>query len=465
MKSNSIISTFFLSSISVCCVGNTSYQNKSPNIVIILADDLGWGDVGYHGSDIRTPNLDKLAETSIRLNRFYVAPVSTPTRAGLLTGRYPNRMGVRHVVIPPWRDYGIDTLEVFLPQELEKAGYKHRAVIGKWHLGHSRKKYYPLNKGFTHFYGHLNGAIDFFSHEREGELDWHYDWESSYDKGYSTDLITKRAVESIEEYVIEENPFFLYVAYNAPHTPLQAKDEDLILYGFDPLKPRFGKGNTTGRGNNQKQTYAAMVTSMDKGIGEIIEALKKANEFDNTLFLFFSDNGPDVGSSGDLRGGKFVEYEGGVRVPAILSWPEKFSGDKTVNQVTGYVDVMPTVLDLLNIESSINFDGISVLTVLTGEKEKIERKFYLGMGSVVTNNWKFIEKGHNPRMELNSDLLYRIDRDPYEVHNLIDIYTEKAIELKDFVKRYDSISPPHVLPDFNYGREGFVAPKEWKVNR
>lgn len=448
---------------SSACANSSTGQNENPNIVIVLADDLGWGDVGFHGSDIKTPNLDLLAESAIQLNRFYVAPISSPTRAGLLTGRYPNRMGVRHVVIPPWRDYGIEPEEIFLPQELEKADYKHRAIIGKWHLGHSRKKYYPLNKGFSHFYGHLNGAIDYFSLEREGELDWHNDWESSKDKGYSTDLIANHAVNCIKEYSKEDNPFFIYVAFNAPHTPLQAKDEDLKLYGFDPSKPRFGKGDKTGRGNNQQQTFAAMVTCMDRGIGEIIKALKETGEFDNTIFLFFSDNGADVGSSGELRGRKFLEFEGGVRAPALLSWPAQLKGGRTINQVTGFVDVMPTLLDILNIQSKAEFDGLSMLPVLSGKTEMIDRNFYLGMGAVVSNEWKFIEKGHNENMKMESDMLFKIGEDPFERNNLISLHKEKAAELKAFIKPYDAIEPSRPLPDYGVGRDGFKPPKEWKV--
>lgn len=204
-----------------------------------MADDLGNGDVGYHGSDIKTPNIDRLAKEGIMLNRFYVAPVCSPTRAGLLTGRYPNRFGLRETVIPPWRDFGVDTTEVFLPELLAGAGYKNRAVLGKWHLGHSRKAYHPLNRGFTHFYGHYNGAIDYFTHKREGELDWHNDYKTSYDEGYATDLITEEAVKSIQDYSDDGSPFFLYVAYNAPHGPLQAKNEDLVKYGFEDEKPLF----------------------------------------------------------------------------------------------------------------------------------------------------------------------------------------------------------------------------------
>jgi len=445
------------------CYAEDVNSGEKPNIVIILADDLGWGDVGFHGSSIKTPNIDELSRTGIQLDRFYVAPISSPTRTGLMTGKYPNRLGIRNDVIPPWRDYGIEPEEKMLPQELDRAGYNNRAIIGKWHLGHSRKEYYPLNKGFTHFYGHLNGAIDYFTHEREGELDWHNDWESSYDKGYSTDLITEHTVECIKKYS-KEGPFFIYVAYNAPHTPLQAKDDDLKLYGFDENEPRHGR-DKTGHGNNVEQTFSAMVTCMDRGIGEIIKALKEVGEFDNTIFLFFSDNGAETGSSGELRGNKHLEFDGGVRSPALLSWPAKLKGGQIISQLTGFVDIMPTLLDITGIKSTANFDGISILPVLRGNVESIDRRFYLGRGAVVTNEWKFIEKGHNPRMRFEENMLFKITSDVGESKNLIEQYPEIAEDLRKFVIGYDTIQPKRPLPEFSEGQDSFVAPKEWRVTK
>ena len=241
-------------------------QVERPNIVIVLADDLGWGDVGFHGSEIKTPCLNALAAEEVVLDRFYTAPISTPTRAGLMTGRYPNRFGIRTTVIPPWREDGLDENEETLADMLARNGYSNRAIIGKWHLGHTRKVHYPINRGFSHFYGHLNGAIDYFDHMREGELDWHNDWETCYDKGYSTELITQEAVRCINTYE-KEGPFLLYVAYNAPHTPLQAQEKDIELYcdDFGSLTPKEQK----------RVTYQAMVSCMDRGIGTIVDALKK----------------------------------------------------------------------------------------------------------------------------------------------------------------------------------------------
>jgi len=449
-----------LASVGGCYAQSVNSGNK-PNIVIILADDLGWGDVGYHGSSIQTPNIDRLSQTGIQLSRFYTAPISSPTRTGLMTGKYPNRLGIRDDVIPPWRDYGIEPEEIMLPQELAKAGYTNRAIIGKWHLGHSHKKYYPLSKGFTHFYGQLNGAIDYFTHERDGELDWHNDWKSCYDKGYSTDLITDHAVKCIKKYS-KEGPFFIYVAFNAPHGPLQAKDDDLKLYGFDESKPRYGKFKT-GHGNNEEQTYSAMVTCMDRGVGQIIQALKAAGVIDNTVLLFFSDNGPEFGSSGELRGKKFLEFDGGVRSPAILSWPAKLKGGQVISQLMGFVDVMPTMLDIAGQKSSADFDGMSMLPVLTGEEKSIDRNFYLGRGAAVTTEWKYIEQGHNPKMKLTENQLFKITSDVSEKSNIIEQYPDIATDLKNFVTKYDTIKPARPMPDYNEGQDSYKAPKEWKV--
>lgn len=450
---------------------------KKPNIIIILADDLGWGDVGYHGSDIRTPNIDRLAKEGIKLNRYYVAAVCSPTRAGLLTGRYPDRFGLRSTVIPPWSEFGVDSREVFLPEMLAKAGYKHRAILGKWHLGHAALKYHPLKRGFTHFYGHLNGAIDYFTHKREGELDWHNDFAASYDKGYSTDLLTDEAVRNIRSYH-RDSPFFLYLAYNAPHSPLQAKEEDLISYGYDKSKPPFGKRTDNneegkqGRGNTQEQTYAAMVTNMDHNIGRILSTLRGLDIEDNTLVLFQSDNGPAPGvqgsDSGGLRGAKFTEWEGGVRVPAIIRWPAGFKGSKTINQVMGYVDVMPTLLEIAGVKETPEnpLDGTSLLPVLTGKIKSIDRALYLGSGAIVTNDWKLIvPSDKNPKMQLQEDHLFRIADDESEKENVARQYPQICEALKAQVAQFDAIKSEVTVPPYGEGRDGFKAPREWMIEQ
>lgn len=452
-------------------LGQTTPDVEKPNIIIIMADDLGWGDLGYLGSSIKTPNIDKLSEKGVQLSRFYVAPVSSPTRAGLLTGMYPNRFGLRETVIPPWRDFGIDPSHTMIPEFLSEHGYKNRAIIGKWHLGHSRPEYYPLNNGFTRFYGHLNGAINYFTHEREGELDWHDNYNTSYDKGYSTDLITAESVNCIKKYS-KDGPFFLYVTFNAPHGPLQAKTEDLKLYGYDDSKPTFSgkKGKTAqGQRNTKRQTYSAMVTCMDRGIGDILQTLKDLGIEENTLVLFLSDNGADVGSgggsSGPLRGHKFHEFDGGVRSPTIIHWPGHFTGPRVVDQLTGFVDVFPTICDIVAPENDtpVEFDGISILKVLNEKQDKIDRSFYLGCGGFIENDWKLIRSGLNPKMKLSHNVLYNIVNDPYEEHDLSNDYPEVTKQMTEKALKYDAIIPEKEVLPFGVGQVGFVPPKEWNI--
>lgn len=437
-------------------------QTERPNIVIVLADDLGWGDVGFHGSEIKTPCLDALVGEGVELERFYTSPISTPTRAGLMTGRYPNRFGVRSAVIPPWREDGLDENEETMADMLARNGYKNRAIIGKWHLGHTQKVHYPMNRGFSHFYGHLNGAIDYFDLTREGELDWHNDWETCHDKGYSTELITKEAIRCIDAYE-KEGPFMLYVAYNAPHTPLQAQEKDIKLYTdkFDSLTPKEQK----------KVTYSAMVSCMDRGIGAIVDALKKKGIMDNTFFIFFSDNGTagvPGSSSGPLRGHKFDEWDGGVHAPAVLYWKKAEKQYKNLSsQVTGFVDLVPTLKDLVGDHSrpKREYDGISILPVLNGKKTCIDRDFYLGHGAVVNKDYKLIRKGMKPGLDLKQDFLVDYKTDPYEKKNA-SAGNEKIVKaLYEVALKYDTITP--CIPEVPYGkgRDGFKAPKEWKVVR
>jgi arylsulfatase B len=471
-------------SLTAILIANTSafqvvaqQKAEKPNIIIILADDLGWGDVGFHGSEIRTPNLDALSKEGVILSHFYTAPVCSPTRAGLMTGRYPNRFGLRETVVPPWSSFGVDLSEKFLPELLKGAGYENRAVLGKWHLGHAKKDYLPLSKGFTHFYGHYNGAIDYFTHIREGELDWHNDRETSFDKGYSTDLISDEAVKCIANYSKESSPFLLYVAYNAPHGPLQAKKEDLLSYGYDKSKPSFGKkqegeagseGNQ-GKGNTPRQTYSAMVTCMDRGIGRILNQLKDLKIDDNTIVLFFSDNGAAPGegsSSGELRGNKFQEWDGGVRAPAIIKWPKMIQGGTQIDQVMGYIDVVPTLLNITGVKEAQHktLDGLNMLPILTGQQKEIRRDLYLGYGSLVNNQWKIVKaNAGNPKMKEDEDQVFDIMKDPSEKNNLAKVETDIYKQLLRTIAPYDAIQSEFTVPPYGEGKKGFKAPKNWVI--
>src|SRR4051812_39558012 len=279
-----------------------------PNIVFFLIDDLGWSDVGFHGSEIKTPNIDKLAHAGARLEQFYVQPVCSPTRAALMTGRYPMRHGLQVGVVRPWAQYGLPLEERTLAQALKGAGYR-TAIVGKWHLGHFRPEYLPTRRGFDHQYGHYNGALDYFTHIRDGGFDWHRDDKVCRDEGYSTFLDAAEAARIIQSRDKNE-PLFLYVPFNAVHAPHQVPDKYKTPYA-SMAEPR--------------RTYAGMCAAMDEAIGTILSALDTAKMRENTLIVFANDNGGPapgrVTSNGLLRAGKGTLYEGGVRVSCCAVWP------------------------------------------------------------------------------------------------------------------------------------------------
>ena len=262
-----------------------------PNVVLILADDLGWADVGWHGDEIKTPHLDTLAAAGARLEQFYVQPVCSPTRAALMTGRYPMRHGLQVGVVRPWAQYGLPLEERTLAQALKEAGYE-TAICGKWHLGHFQPDYLPTRRGFDHQYGHYNGALDYFTHIRDGGFDWHRDDRASRDEGYSTHLIAREAARLVAEHD-PARPLFLYVPFNAVHSPHQVPESYKAPYA-KLAEPR--------------RTYAGMLAAMDEAVGQIVAAIDRKGMRPNTLFLFSSDNGGPapgrVTSNGPLRGQK-----------------------------------------------------------------------------------------------------------------------------------------------------------------
>ncbi len=441
---------------------------KRPNIVILLADDLGWNDVGYHNKEIKTPNIDQLAEEGMRLNRFYVSNVCTPSRIALMTGRYPGRFGLTNGVLNPNRKEGLPPEEYILPELLAEAGYDRRACIGKWHMGHAHIKYHPVNQGFSHFYGHYGGQIDYFTHKRRGEIDWHRNFETSYDNGYSTDLIAEESVKFIMDAKPEE-PFFLYVPFNCPHTPLQAKEEDLVEYDYNPDDPKFASKddneiklpngnivgtNLFGRGNSKRQTYSAMISSMDQAIGRILDALDQKDISNNTIVLFYSDNGAHYaqgGSNKPLKGEKGTVFEGGVRAPAVIRWPDRgWTGGKVIEDMLGHIDIFPTLQKLLKINENPfkQIDGTNVLGILDGtQKEVPERYFYLGRKALATNRWKLV-KGK----------LYDMKTDMVEKN---DISKEKPNLYKRLIKKLDQMRKEievEVEPD-----NSFEVQPEWKM--
>lgn len=436
---------------------------RAPNIVILLADDLGRGDLGYAGSDIKTPNLDAFVSTGVKLDRFYACPVCSPTRAGLLTGRWPIRHGIMRTVIPPWSNHGLPLEERTLPEALADAGYARRGIFGKWHLGHSKRAFLPPQRGFTHFYGHYNGALDYFTHLREGEVDWHRNHETVKEEGYATDLLAREAVRFVEESPADQ-PFFLYVPFNAPHSPYQAKPDDLARY---PQR----QGN--------RRTYAAMVDSMDQAIGQVLNAIAKRADADNTFILFFSDNGGHlpVASNGLMRDGKFSVYEGGIRVAAAVRWPAGgLKGGRVCAEPMGYIDVMPTALRLAKTESTPAqpvLDGIDVLDIMRGEKATPERPWFSFIApqaredaAVNVGPWKLVLSGTSLLTPSNESVtkveLFNLIDDPRETNDLAAQHPAHVARLRQHLVEFARLQKTGVAA-YAEGRSGFKAPTDWII--
>ena len=467
--------------------GRTGNQ---PNIVILLADDLGWTDVTFHGGNIATPNIDRIAVEGAELARYYVAPVCSPTRAGLMTGRYPIRFGAMRAVYPPWRDGGMDISEWTIADVLAEVGYKHRGIFGKWHLGHSDKKYHPLRRGFTEFYGHYNGAVDYFTHEREGEIDWHSGFEPSDDPGYTTDLIADAAARFIRTHALDSEPFLCYVPFNAPHSPFQAKEEDVPLYASLPPARGFFQGFETvsmeasrdAREENRR-ILGAMVHSLDQGVGKILDVIDQAGISQDTFVLFSSDNGGvrGVGENTPLRGGKATVFEGGIRVAAAARWPSRIPAGRKIDVPLANIDILPTVMRMAGVEkyNGKPIDGVDILDVLAGTQESLDRELFNYIGqdgtdtesiSYMTNEWKMIVFGPDVTDESADDsarqrFLFHISDDVAEERNLLEENPELAESMYKKIQEFRALQPRDGVPPYSQGRDAssFKAPPHWQM--
>jgi len=451
--------------LSVPLPADSAELTSKPNILFILADDLGWGDVSFHGGDIQTPNIDSIAASGARLEQFYVQPVCSPTRAALMTGRYPMRYGLQVGVVRPWARYGLPLEERMLSQALKEVGYE-TAITGKWHLGHLERAYLPTERGFDHQYGHYNGALDYFTHVRDGGLDWHRDDQVLRTEGYSTFLVAEEAVRIVREHD-PKKPLFLYVPFNAVHAPLQVPEKYKEPYAH--LK-------------NRRRTYAGMVAAMDEAIGTILAALETKGLRRNTLIIFSSDNGgPNPGvvtSNGLFRAGKGTLYEGGTRVAACAAWDGHIPAGSVVNQPLHMVDWYPTLLKLAGapLEQPLPLDGKDIWPVITQGRPSPHDEILLNTiprgGAIRVGDWKLVINGkqgsgngsvaqrREGKENRNSDSveLFNLAEDPYEKTNLA---VSNSSKLKELRSRYDALAAQAVPPKSAPKAPGFASPKVW----
>jgi len=405
-------------------------KRKRPNIIFIIADDLGWADIGYHGSEIQTPNLDRLAKQSVRFERHYVMPTCTPTRVGLMTGRYPSRYGV----LSPAYGKIFDDDTVTLPGALQNCGYK-TYISGKWHMG-SPPEFTPCKYGFDASYGYFHGQIDPYTHHyKTGVRSWHRNDAYLDEEGHATDLITNEAIRIIES--DHDKPFFLYVAYSVPHFPLDEPEKWTRIYN--------------GKIKEQSRLwYAASVTHMDAGIGDIVDAVDRQDIREDTLIIFVSDNGGQkswhdkkqykgryaekphtvLGNNRPLRGWKGEVYEGGIRAPALANWPGVLE-PRSLSASMHIVDWMPTLCKLAGYspQRDLRWDGRDIWPLICGRTIAGEpRTFYWktpNAFAIRQGDWKLVTDKQQKNFEL-----YDVINDPYEEHDVDRRYPKRVNELK-----------------------------------
>ena len=392
-------------------------ESSSPaNLLVIVADDLGWGDLGFHKSRIATPNLDQLARDGVELQRFYVYPVCSPTRAAFLTGQMPRRFGVVYPLNP--HEQGMPAGLPTLPRTLQSAGYQ-TFLVGKWHLGEQSP---PLKSGFDHFYGFMGAEIDYFKHTtlRGNSTDWQRDGQTVEESGYSTFLLADEAIRLLKERDTAK-PFFLEVAFNAPHFPLSAPPEYTAKYK---------------NLSSSQATYAAVVNALDDAIGRVLAELDNQGLRDSTLVVFFADNGAagrEGGSAGTFRGGKSTVFEGGIHVPCLMRWPGKIQAATVSQQPISVQDLFPTLTAALNVpvENERKLDGKNIWEPLLGGQVQ-DRGIFVIAGSdfaMFDGDWKMIETSDGKRS------LYDVVKDPGEKTDLYSRSDEVAQRLGEELDR------------------------------
>jgi len=419
----------------------SAWSSDRPNIVFILTDDQGMNDVGCYGSEIRTPNIDSLAREGARLDNFYVAAsICTPSRFAFLTGQYPSRSKdelLGALMYLSDKNRGVRPGETTIASVLQKANYS-TALIGKWHLGHGAKEFLPTRHGFDFFRGHTGGCIDFYTMCYGNEKDW-YENETIVDKtGYATDLITDEAVAYLSADERKENPFFLFLSYNAPHfgkgwddgndetvNIMQPPPNDLarVSYIEDPTRRKF----------------AAKVVNLDDGIGRVLEAMDASGLKENTLVIFVTDHGGDPnygGSNEPLRGQKAGLFEGGIRVPCLMRWPARIRPGKKITSTISALDFFPTFCAITDVEPpSTPSDGMDVLGVISGDQEINDRELFFELGRHLTfpgKRWYALREGpwKYVRTDAGEEFLFDIGEDPNEKNDIKNQHEKTFTKMK-----------------------------------
>ena len=450
-----ILVPLLLATLCARCVAD---EDRPPNIVLIVSDDQGYNDLGVLNDELISPNLDRIVNEGVRLTSFYVAwPACTPSRGAFLTGRYPQRNGIYdmirneapdqgHLYTPEeyavtWeRIGGMDTREILLPRMLQQAGYTC-GVFGKWDLGMSRR-FLPLQRGWDEFYGFVNSGIDYFTHERYGvHAMYSGNSQTHRDQGtYCTYLFEREAVRFVREN--RDRPFFLYLPFNAPHgasnldprirSAAQAPEEYKAMYPhLDDsyvTGTRYGEEVQTASRSKRRLEYLASITCMDDAIGSVLDLLDENELAENTIVIFFSDNGGSGGGDNSpLRGGKSRMFEGGVRVCASVRYPPRIPAGSVCDEFLTSLEWFPTLLSMNDIDppEGVVLDGFDMLPVLAGETDSERTEMYWKRRekeAARVNDWKWVRNA-------DGEFLFDLSEDLGEQRNLISEEPERAAEM------------------------------------
>ncbi len=427
-------------------------EPSRPNVLLILVDDLGYGDLSSYGApDLRTPAIDQLVAAGMRLDNFYAnCPVCSPTRAALMTGRYPELVGVPGVI----RTYAKDNWGYLaadattLPEVLREAGYQ-TAMVGKWHLGLDTPSH-PNQRGFQFFHGFLGDMMDDYYHHRRHDRNYMRKNETQIDPpGHATDLFSQWACDYLHDKRKETEPFFLYLAYNAPHTPIQPPDD-----WIERVKKREPNIDP------QRAKLVALIEHLDAGIGRVTSMLKETGLTDNTLVIFTSDNGGQISvgaNNGPLRDGKGTMYEGGLKVPACAVWPGKITPGSTSSRIGLTMDLFPTICAAAGTRAPQSIEGRSILPTLFGQPQPAESRdlFFvrreggdryggLTVRALRRGDWKLLQNSPYGPLEL-----FHLGRDPREANDVYQsqrkVFREMAAALRLQVQRGGAV--PWQRPD------------------
>lgn len=445
---------------------NAQKHQTKTNLIVIMTDDMGWADVGFNGcKDIPTPNIDIIANEGVRFNEGYVSfPVCGPSRAGFLTGRYQDRFGfTTNPSIDPGNPIsGLPVSEETIAQVLHKSGYKS-AIVGKWHMG-TNPVFHPLERGFDYFYGFLSGGHSYFPEnltiDNLKDVSSKWGWYQTKIKEnrtivntnkYLTEELSDAAIRFIDRKAKNKEHFMLYLAYNAPHTPLQATEK--YLSRFPNIK------------NKRRRTYAAMVSAVDDGVGEVLEKIKKLGIDKNTLIVFLSDNGGahnNGSDNGPLRGTKGDLFEGGVRVPFAMRWKGTIPEGKTYHKAISSLDIMATIVAQNDIEihKKRPLDGINLIPFLTGENNKAPhdylfwRKWEQNAMAIRHENYKLVA---NSDQKSKAPELYDLSKNTDETKNIASKEKKTTKSLQKKWNAWNSELKDRVFPTL-------MGDNWWKAN-